>query len=330
MALQNDQLLKFSFAENGDKRPIPMDPSPEGLVSVSEGYPPDYQKDPLAGGKYVERDAFNGVINLVSEPIKAFQNNGFPRLYDGNITNNGGYQRGASCGVWVDIVTGIVNPNANDWNCILMRAISLIDNNTVSPYDPYAFNGYWWIDDGALIGEVRSFQKILQSPPTGYLPLAPAEEEPKYLLSDYPRIQQLFMAGRIGTGDDYFKQLDTNNFTIINPRGRFPREWSNGSTIDNGRIFSTLQGDAIRNLTGVVQSYAGGFIGVYPDNSPSKPSEGIFKSTSEVLRVMSYLSDSPIPGKRIEIDTSLQVPTTDTVTGENRPFNYNRFSFIKI
>lgn len=318
MALQSDKLFKYSFAQNGDKKDIPVEPSQEGFVSISEGYPSDYQKDPLAGGKYVERDAFNGVLNVVTEPIKVFQNNGFPRLYDPNITNDTGYQRGASCGVWIDIVTGLVNPNANDWNCVLIRAVSLIDDNKISPYDIGAFNGFWWIDDGTLVGEVRSFQKVLQSPPTGYLPLCPADDNPNYLLSDYPRIQQLLLSGKIGTGDDYFKKVDDTHFTILNPRGRFPREWSNGSTIDNGRIFATLQGDAIRNLTGSVGLYghenlstgSGVIQGVKVENSGSRGgNDGLYT---------------------INIDTSKQVPTTDTITGENRPYNYNRFSFIKI
>lgn len=330
MSLLKDILLKYAFAENGDKKDISIESSPDGFVSLSQGYPSDYQKDPLAGGKYVERDAFNGVINLISSPIKAFQNNGFPRIYDPNISNLGGYNRGASCGVWLDPLTGVVNQNDTDWNSILVRAVSMVDGNTISPYSQNAFNGYWWIDDGRLIGEVRSFQVVSQTPPTGYLPLAPATEEPSYLLSDYERIRQLFDTNMIGQGNDFFKRLDDNSFTIINPRGRFPREWSNGSTIDNGRLFATLENDAIRNLTGDCQSYSNGFIGVYGDNSPSKPSGGVFTEKLETLRVMAWLSDSPVAGKKIGIDASLQVPTTDTITGENRPYNYNRFSYIKI
>lgn len=331
MALQSDKLFKYSFAQNGDKKDIPVEPSQEGFVSISEGYPSDYQKDPLAGGKYVERDAFNGVLNVVTEPIKVFQNNGFPRLYDPNITNDTGYQRGASCGVWVDIVTGLVNPNANDWNCVLIRAVSLIDDNKISPYDIGAFNGFWWIDDGTLVGEVRSFQKVLQSPPTGYLPLCPADDNPNYLLSDYPRIQQLLLSGKIGTGDDYFKKVDDAHFTILNPRGRFPREWSNGSTIDNGRIFATLQGDAIRNLTGdIAIADVDGYGGQYFLNAVPSLVSGSIVAKPDTSKTGIDAGGAGKTSFMPSLDTSKQVPTTDTITGENRPYNYNRFSFIKI
>ena len=33
-------------------------------------------------------------------------------------------------------------------------------------------------------------------------------------------------------------------------RGRFPRAWSNGSSVDPGRAFGTAQEDAIRPITG--------------------------------------------------------------------------------
>lgn len=87
----------------------------------------------------------------------------------------------------------------------------------------------------------------------------------------------------------------------------------------------TTQEDAIRNLTGRFNSNDPGnspigFYDYYP-KPPSGVSTGIINDepTRDKYRVLTYLSDTPIYGKTINIDASKLVSTTDTKTGETRP-----------
>lgn len=105
----------------------------------------------------------------------------------------------------------------------------------------------------------------------------------------------------VGKISDYLKDI----------QDQFPR-LMNTNTSRPG----TVQGDAIRNITGEWISLTNNLVtGYYPVGS----SKGVFKDTSKTGRVMEWLSDNPKPTKNIMIDVSKQLPTTDTTTGEIRP-----------
>lgn len=98
---------------------------------------------------------------------------------------------------------------------------------------------------------------------------------------------------------------------LKNLQDQFPRLMSTDTSKPG-----TVQGDAIRNITGEWISLTNNLItGYYPVGS----STGVFKDTSKTGRVMEWLSDNPKPTKNIIIDVSKQLPTTDTTTGEIRP-----------
>jgi hypothetical protein len=70
-------LIKVPFASSGDKATVPVTDSTGG-VNWTQGYGPDYSKDPLtdASAKRIEREEFNGLLNSLSTAINEIQVNG--------------------------------------------------------------------------------------------------------------------------------------------------------------------------------------------------------------------------------------------------------------
>lgn len=70
-------LIKVPFASSGDKAAVPVTDSTGG-VNWTQGYGPDYSKDPLtdASAKRIEREEFNGLLNSLSTAINEIQVNG--------------------------------------------------------------------------------------------------------------------------------------------------------------------------------------------------------------------------------------------------------------
>ncbi|MEG9490018.1 tail fiber protein [Mannheimia indoligenes] len=99
-------------------------------------------------------------------------------------------------------------------------------------------------------------------------------------------------------------------------RGEFIRGWDNGRGIDSGRGLLSVQGDAIRNITGkfkITDVYANDFLtGAYFDTS------GQSSSISEKRHINSneFLAEYP-HAESIGFDASRVVPTAN----ENRPRN---------
>lgn len=101
--------------------------------------------------------------------------------------------------------------------------------------------------------------------------------------------------------------------TLTEARGEFPRIWDDGRGVDNGRTLLSIQGDAIRNITGNV--------GVYSDGLLTYAS-GVFSLGSS-----SSNKNNPIAGSGANayatFDASKVVPTAS----ENRPRNI-AFNFL--
>lgn len=336
--------LQFAFAENGDKEAVSITPDPQGKVSIQNGYTTPYSNDPSAGGLYIDRPTFNWIINYFTKELLAIQLNGINEVNQTILSTNG-YPKGSRCVVWINIQTLQLDPNGSTNSmCITVPVVSLIDNNKTNPYDQGALLGNWWLDDGALIGEVKSMQVNLSNAPAGYIDLAPNDANPDYVKQNYPRIQTILGDSATSTWG-YFKSTSATNFTILNPRGRFPRVYSNGSTIDNGRVFTDFQGDAIRNITGGWDGevYNGGT----PGNVTTRYSWrddahlaggnftqdywGSFKKGNKKTNVDLYPNSvSYRECYGWQLDASLVVPTTDPSTGENRPYNFNQKLYIKV
>lgn len=248
--MKTAEFIQYPFAESGDKTAIQIATDPTGKVSIQSGYPSPYSDDPSAGGKYIERADFNWILNYFTKEIQALQINGINEL-NNTILTTIGYPKGARCSVWINTQTGRLDRNgATNPLCITIPIVSMKDANQTDPYTTdTALFGDWWLDDGNQLGNIKIVQANLSSAPSGYIDLAPDSASPSYVKANYPRIEQI-LGSSSSSQWGYFKSTSPTNFTIINPRGYFPRVWSNGSTVDSGRDFLTLQNDAIRNITG--------------------------------------------------------------------------------
>lgn len=112
------ELIKIPFASSGDKSAVP-DTDASGGVNWTQGYGPDYSKDPATdpSAKRIEREEFNGLLNKISSAIAEIQVNGVAPFI--TAADNGGsafaYGQGA-----------IVRFNNKVW-------LSLATSNTASP-----------------------------------------------------------------------------------------------------------------------------------------------------------------------------------------------------
>ena len=257
MAITQADILKYAFAEQGDKTEISVDTDPKGNVSWQQGFPNDYSRNPEQDGKYILRDNFNYIVNLVTQGLKDLQING-GRLWNQQSANLiGGYPMGARVMVHYNNFTNEITeqPLISSEGIALSSTIILVsmkENNLDSPLVAENLFKSWWIDDGVdMFGLKISTQNPTSQRakvPSGYLDLGAADVTTKqYAYTDYPRVKYFKDNGGM---PDYFKDNGNNTFSIEDIRGRFFRLFSNGGTIDSGRDFKTLQGDAIRNITG--------------------------------------------------------------------------------
>jgi hypothetical protein len=108
---------------------------------------------------------------------------------------------------------------------------------------------------------------------------------------------------------------DGLTFTLYDLRGRFPRAWSNGSTVDSGRGFGTAQGDAIRDITGFFDAIR---------YAPTNVMGGSFNLSFQQSN-MSMPGGSSFGTGNIDFSASRVVPTA----AENRPTNTALYPAVK-
>lgn len=114
----------------------------------------------------------------------------------------------------------------------------------------------------------------------------------------------------------------STTFRFPDSRGVFIRPLDNGAGIDSGRANGSLQGDAIRNITGQLG------IGDGLHSNPAATDGGTGALTSIASAGTTYVSTSN-PANRtygISLDASRQVPTA----AENRPTNIAEPYYIKV
>lgn len=312
MPISNAPFFKYAFAQSGDKTRIPQDQDPQGRVSYQQGFGGAYSKDPASDGYYILRDNFNQLMFDTTNAIRQLQING-GSIWSAEIATNGGYPAGAVVLVKMQM-NGVVDSGGSFTQNLnyYQPVVSMKDANTDEPTTTNLFKSWWVLDGNPLFGVITRLSNagLTAQTPSGYLEIGGANPSTKYNFSDYPRIQRALTSGY---GSEYFTNNGDNTFSIVDLRGRFPRLWSNGGSIDSGRTFNTLQGDAIRdfNITESGNTARYFSFGSYPMGYGNDVQQG-----------------STIYGKPSLSNTG--VPTTSGANAENRPYNFNIRMFIKV
>jgi len=210
------------------------------------------------------------------------------------------------------------NSASNMWLAQSVQDIQLSGLRDVSitnpaPGETLVNDGQFWVNQNIMpAGAIITWASPI--PPTGFLECDGSTISRTAYAELFNNIGETF-----GGGDG------STTFRIPDLRGLFVRGWSNGATVDNGRLFGTLQGDAIRNITGE--------IGYEPDSNynalfvqDNVPSTGAFNTVEGeyTSQVANGTYTSPVTGK-LEFDASRTVPTAD----ENRPINMALMYCIK-
>ena len=249
MPISNAPFFKYAFAQSGDKTTIPQDQDPQGRVSYQQGFGGAYSKDPAADGYPILRDNVNQLMFDITNAIRQLQING-GNLWSAEIAANGGYPAGAVVLVKMQM-NGVVDSGGSFTQNLsyYQPVVSMKDANTDEPTTLNLLKSWWVLDGNPLFGVITRLSNagLTAQTPSGYLEIGGANPSTKYNFSDYPRIQRALTSGY---GSEYFRNNGDNTFSIVDLRGRFPRLWSNGGSIDSGRAFNALQGDAIRELKG--------------------------------------------------------------------------------
>ncbi|WP_304673051.1 phage tail protein [Neisseria uirgultaei] len=120
-----------------------------------------------------------------------------------------------------------------------------------------------------------------------------------------------------GTGDG------RTTFNLPDLRGEFVRGWDDSRGIDSGRALGSAQGDAIRNITGKIDSGKNGALQLFDYIEPTG-AFGVEKSWKQWTSEGNGGNDN-IP-RAITFDASSVVPTAP----ENRPRNIALLACIKI
>ena len=153
--------------------------------------------------------------------------------------------------------------------------------------------------DAVLPGTVYYF--ATPTPPEGYLPANGAAVS----RSTYSRLFSV-IGTAFGSGDG------GSTFNLPDLRGEFIRGWDAGRNIDSGRGFGTVQGDAIRNITGQFEAGVGRIVGgaIYNGGSGASGNGKAGDNAGHAGRIF---------------DASRVVPTAN----ENRPHNVALLACIK-
>ena len=316
MPISNAPFFKYAFAQSGDKTTIPQDQDPQGRVSYQQGFGGAYSKDPAADGYPILRDNFNQLMFDTTNAIRQLQING-GNLWSAEIATNGGYPAGAVVLVKMQM-NGVVDSGGSFTQNLnyYQPVVSMKDANTDEPTTLNLLKSWWALDGNPLFGVITRLSNagLTAQTPSGYLEIGGANPSTKYNFSDYPRIQRALTSGY---GSEYFRNNGDNTFSIVDLRGRFPRLWSNGGSIDSGRAFNALQGDAIRELQGT-------FTGVYENCS--------FNISGAFVNKRRLYGDHIPDYSTFRSNASFSLFFSDTlpVSNEIRPHNFNMRMFIKV
>ena len=158
-------------------------------------------------------------------------------------------------------------------------------------------------DQGVPAGAVQAFAR--NTAPTSWLKADGAAVSRTTYATLFAAIGTTF-----GAGDG------STTFNLPDLRGEFLRGWDDGRGVDGGRIFGSAQGDAIRNITGVITDIRVRLNGIYT-------ASGAFSGATGTTSGDAFAGSAPTAN--FTFDASQQVPTA----GENRPRNMALLYCIK-
>lgn len=104
------------FANSGDKTDIPEGVQPDGSVSYENGWGADYEIDPDAGGKRLEKNNFNGLFNLITVNQKEIVDQGVINHIPGKEYLINAKVRGTDGKNYISNKTTTLTPPSADWN----------------------------------------------------------------------------------------------------------------------------------------------------------------------------------------------------------------------
>ncbi|EPU0316241.1 TPA: tail fiber protein [Klebsiella aerogenes] len=131
-----------------------------------------------------------------------------------------------------------------------------------------------------------------ETPPAGWLKCNGAN----FNTSTYPLLAKAYPAGK-----------------LPDLRGEFLRGWDDGRGLDSGRAILSMQGDAIRQMTGSVAN-------VWTDDANS--SVGVLAYNGTGFNLVPLGSGSSVQFRNLKFNAASQVPTANENRPHNVAFNY--------
>lgn len=270
----DNTLMPIWAGKTNEATEIPLTSDDHTAVTIEKMFPLEYSMDPIAGGKFILLQEFNGIFKTLTTQLRnQLMYSGILVYNEKEAQDRGGYPLDALISVLYDQFTGTLCtpetllaldkiPDVSDTERrakaqrLLVR--SLIPNNTDSPLVRRNLFKTWEIMDGVQFGEVKEFM-IMHSngtfpAPPGYLDIGSTTNE--YDLELFPRVA-IALKGSGGVCG-HIRQKGSKKFTITDTRGLFSRVFNNAITDqdpdvrDPGRSFADVQDDAMGVITGAV------------------------------------------------------------------------------
>lgn len=250
-------IIPFAFAVNGDKCEVPWNKHQQNHLSWEHGFTSLYSLNPEAGGQYITRESVNTIFNkITSWIVEAQKHLTFP--YQESYGTSTGYARKQKVLVYYNQATGnLIDNDAyvklhddEALHCAELVVTSQVDNNTTSPLVQQNLFKTWLVTDGTPLGGIKLLTTHQNFLP-GYLDLGSLNAETtKYNLSDYPRVKSLIAKGTQFSCLKVHEENGEATTFSIDCRGLFMRLFSEGSEVDKGRAFNSVQDHAQAQLYG--------------------------------------------------------------------------------
>lgn len=276
------EYIRIPFADSGDKIDVPVEQQSDNSVSFTQGYPLAYSLDPETdpSARRIEREGMNGLFWTLSKAIQEIQQRGVASFIP--AADNGGSPFTYAAGA-------IVFYNGQVYR-------SLKTNNTDAPTVTSSWAPLLDTDNSAMdflpVGIPVPWPTI--TPPAGWVNCMGQT----FTTAQWPKLAVAYPS-----------------LKLPDLRGEFIRGWDNARGVDGGRSILTLQGDAIRNITGSLGLTSNGLFSV---------AGGVFKGSARATNASVYASSTAdsAPYSSATFDASTQVPTASENRPRNIAFNY--------
>ena len=167
--------------------------------------------------------------------------------------------------------------------------------------------------------------KVAQAAPSGQIAFFAGSSAPAgWLKANGAAVSRTAYAALFAAiGTTYGAGDGSTTFNLPDLRGEFMRGWDDGRGIDHGRVFGSAQGDAIRNITGSIDTGSHNGQQLFDEATAT----GVFAISRKQWK--KWTGDSGDGGNNpaaFDFDASRVVPTA----AENRPRNIALLACIKI